>query len=218
MKKIRIIAFLAALLTHVSFLVFLHPGFQPAEPEQQEERPRAVKLIDVQEFQPQVIQPPPPAPPPPMQIPTTRRTTEQVIETDVPPPEATEQPASTDDFAGPDRFDTGGDGTLDVNYLPQNKISEVPKIDADRIRNNIVYPPIALRAGVEGTVILELFIDSKGEIRRISILKEDPPERGFGESAINAFKGITAIPAESNGQAVAVRYRYPVRFKVSKRL
>jgi protein TonB len=215
MKRVRIIAFLAALLMHIGFIAFWRLEFRPPEPEEQEEKPRLMKLVDVQELQPRtVVQPL--LPPPPQQAPAAQKTTEQVIETESPPPETVGQSASTDDSTGPDRGDRGG--TSDVNYLPQNKISEVPKIDADRIRNNIVYPPIALRAGVEGTVILELFIDGNGEIRHISVLKEDPPDRGFGEAAVNAFRGITAVPAESNGQAVAVRYRYPVRFKVNKRL
>jgi protein TonB len=215
MKRVRIIAFLAALLTHVCFIAFWRLEFRSVEPEEQEEKPRVMKLVDVQELQPRsVIQPL--LPPPPQQVPTTRKTTEQVIETESPPPETAGQSVSTDDSVGTDRGDRGG--TSDEDYLPQSKISGIPKIDADRIRNNIVYPTIALRSGVEGTVILELFIDSKGEIRRISILKEDPPDRGFGEAAVSAFRGITAVPAESNGQAVAVRYRYPVRFKVSKRL
>lgn len=215
MKKIRAFAFLAAFLIHISLIALWRPEFRPAESEKQEEKPRVVKLIDVQELQPPPVIPPPSTPPQPVSVP--RRLADQIVETEEPPPETPEQPASTSNSAGPDRMDSIR-GASDVDYLPQNKISLAPKINADCIRNNIVYPLIASRAGVEGTVILELFIDSKGEIRRISILKEDPPDRGFGDAAVNAFKGVTAIPAESNGQAVAVRYRYPVRFKVSKRL
>ncbi|MDR0643694.1 MAG: TonB family protein [Treponema sp.] len=212
MKKIRIIAFLAALLVHISLMAVWRPEFH-AEPEKQKEKPQVIKLIDIQEFQPQAVIPP--MPPPPKQVPVARKTAEQIVETEEPPPETMEQSASTADSIVPDHVDIDR-GASDVDYLPQNKISEVPKIDADFIRNNLVYPTIAQRAGVEGRVILELFIDNKGEIRHIGILKEDPPDRGFGESAINAFRGITAIPAKSNGQAVAVRYRYPVRFKISK--
>ncbi|MDR0411971.1 MAG: TonB family protein [Treponema sp.] len=209
MKKIRVIAFLAALLVHISLMVFWYPVARPAKQEQQEEKPHVVKLIDVQELRT------PPVPLQPKPIPASRKLADQVVETEDPPSETPEQSASMIDSTGTDRVDSVH-GASDVDYLPQNKISEVPKIDADRIRNNIIYPPIASRAGVEGTVVLELFIDNKGEIRHIGVLKEDPPDRGFGDAAINAFKGVTAIPAESNGQAVAVRYRYPVRFKVSK--
>jgi protein TonB len=71
-----------------------------------------------------------------------------------------------------------------------------------------------LRSNIEGTVYLELFVDPQGVIRQISILKETPEGRGFGEAAVNAFKGIQGKPAESNGQIVAVRFRYPIRFTI----
>jgi protein TonB len=79
----------------------------------------------------------------------------------------------------------------------------------------MVYPSIALRSGIEGQVYLDLFVDRVGVIRQREILRETPPGRGFGEAAINAFKGIRATePAMANGQIVAVRYRYPVRFTI----
>jgi protein TonB len=95
-----------------------------------------------------------------------------------------------------------------------HRISAPPVFDEGEIIRALVYPPIALRSGLEGMVYLELFIDREGSVQRITVLKEDPPERGFGEAAVNAFRGIRGKPAESNGQPVAVRYRYPVRFRM----
>jgi protein TonB len=46
------------------------------------------------------------------------------------------------------------------------------------------------------------------------VLKETPPDKGFGAAAVAAFKGIKGAPAEANGKPVAVRYRYPVRFEL----
>jgi protein TonB len=102
-------------------------------------------------------------------------------------------------------------------YLPQNQVSVMPVFNERDIRSRLVYPPIALRSGIEGTVYLELYIDSGGNVRRVEILKEDPTGRGFGEAAVNAFTGLRGKPAEANGKLVAVRYRYPVRFKISAR-
>jgi protein TonB len=97
-------------------------------------------------------------------------------------------------------------------YLPAHKISIRPIFPDGDIRRKLIYPPIAERSGVEGAVILDLFIDAQGNIQHIEILKEDPEGRGFGEAAVNAFKGIVVTPAESNGRKVGTRYRYPVRF------
>jgi protein TonB len=95
-----------------------------------------------------------------------------------------------------------------------HRISVAPVFSESEIKERLVYPPIALRAKLEGMVYLELFVDHTGQIRQITILRETPENRGFGEAAIKAFQGLRGTPAEANGAAVAVRYRYPVRFAI----
>jgi protein TonB len=99
-------------------------------------------------------------------------------------------------------------------YVAQNKISVLPKFDEKEIRARLIYPAIAQKANIEGSVILELFINKAGFITRVRILKETPEERGFGEAAVRAFTGLRAVPAQANGQPASVRYRYPVRFQL----
>lgn len=99
-------------------------------------------------------------------------------------------------------------------YLPMHKISVRPVFDEQELRQRIVYPVIALRSRIEGTVFLELFVDRQGNVQNIIILKEDPEERGFGEAAVKAFQGFRCTPALANGTPVAVRFRYPLRFVV----
>jgi protein TonB len=159
-----------------------------------------MKLVDVEERLP----PPPERPPPDMPYTNTQEAiAETMIETDeVPPPVIWPiQPQ----IAAPEQID----------YLPQHRITRVPVFPEDQIRRATVYPPIAQRSNIEGTVYLELFIDGQGSIRDVRVLKEDPPGRGFGDAAVNAFKGIRAKPAEANGVAVAVRYRYNISFRLN---
>ena len=101
---------------------------------------------------------------------------------------------------------------VELEYLPQHMISEMPIIPVKQLNSKKVYPPLANKQGIEGTVFLELYIDQNGNIRNIVILKD--PGYGFGEAAIKALKGIKCIPAKTNGIPVAVRIRYPVRFKL----
>lgn len=101
----------------------------------------------------------------------------------------------------------------EVEYLPQHKISAVPVIPSKEILSRIVYPPMALKQGIEAVVFLELFIDAKGIIKNIKVLKD--PGHGFAEAAVAALKGISCIPANVNGKNCAVRYRYPVSFKLN---
>jgi protein TonB len=109
----------------------------------------------------------------------------------------------------------------DNTYLPAHKISAPPSFSEDEIRGATIYPPIALRSGIEGTVILELFVDSQGYVRDIKVLQEKPEGRGFGEAAVRAFTGKRGKPAQAKTEGaaaesvpVAARYRYPVRFRI----
>jgi protein TonB len=101
-------------------------------------------------------------------------------------------------------------------YLSMSKISVLPVFSERDIMRDVVYPPIALRSNIEGIVYLELFVDKEGLVRRVTILREDPPDRGFGEAAAKAFENRRGTPAMANGEAVAVRYRYPVRFTIKR--
>jgi protein TonB len=102
----------------------------------------------------------------------------------------------------------------DEEYLPQNKISVLPKFSESEILSRLVYPSIAMRSGIEGIVYLELFVNKQGLVTKIRVLKETPEDRGFGVAATAAFTGLRGTPAKANEQTVAVRYRYPVRFQL----
>jgi len=98
-------------------------------------------------------------------------------------------------------------------YLRRHQISALPLLPESEIARAIVYPRNARRLNIEGTVTLELFIDRQGTITDVRILRETPLDRGFGEAALNAFRGIRALrPAELNGEPVAVRFQYNLRF------
>jgi protein TonB len=105
-------------------------------------------------------------------------------------------------------------GWGEEEYLPAHRISVEPKFPVDQIRAALIYPPLARRAGVEGRVELELFVDRLGAIRRIDVLLEEPAGRGFAEAATKAFADIVCEPAQANGQDVSSRIRYPISFRL----
>ncbi len=152
------------------------------------------KLVDVTEYTP-----PPPVEEKVVVMNSQVKSSEKVIETEE---KIQEIP------------DTTMAAETEVDFLPQHKISSVPVIPTDKILSRVEYPPMALQAGIEGVVYLELFIDQHGEIRKIQVLKD--PGHGFAEAALRAMEGLTCIPATANGQNVAVRFRYPVRFSIRK--
>lgn len=101
---------------------------------------------------------------------------------------------------------------VELEYLPQHMISEMPIIPEKQFNSRKVYPPLANKQGIEGIVYLKLYIDQNGNIRNIIILKD--PGYGFGDAAIKALKGLKCIPAKANGVPVAVSITHYVRFRL----
>lgn len=142
----------------------------------------------------------------------------------VPPPK-TDLPPPPPLAADPDPAPSGQEPAVQVapaektapapaepDYLPPFKISQVPVIPADKLLAQIVYPALAAKQGIEATVLLDLYIDQTGHIRRVVVLKD--PGYGFAEAAQKALQGLVCQPAQASGQAVAVRFRYPIRFSL----
>jgi TonB family protein len=109
---------------------------------------------------------------------------------------------------------------MDEEYLPAHRISVLPEFPNAAILAALNYPLIAKRSNIEGRVILDLFIDRTGTVRRIDILREDPGNRGFGEAAVTAIWEALkdpknrCRPAQADGEPVSARVRYPVSFRL----
>lgn len=151
------------------------------------------KLVDVEEFVP------PPPPPPVIEkkevVVNSVKASETIQETEKEVVEVEEEVP------------------VEIEYVPQHKISVVPEIPTKAILSKIEYPKMAMKQGIEGVVYLELFIDEAGNIRKVNVLKD--PGYGFAEAAIAALDGIICKPALMNEKPVAVRFRYPIRFVLS---
>jgi len=184
-KLIRASIFIFAAVIHLLVLFFL--VFKTDKLIQEApENARIMKLTDFNEIIPEP------------DLPQVEAIAEKMIETDT----------------APEQHVLGAGIFLSENYLPMHQVSVAPKFDVNAVMSELVYPPIALRSGIEGRVILELFVDRTGTVQSIVIIKEDPAGRGFGEAAIRAFTGRKGTPAYANGEAVSCRFRYPVTFKL----
>ena len=190
-RRLRLLLFAAVAALHV-ILLFAIAFNVNTTAQDGEENARVMKLTDLAEA----------PPPPPEEIPQVESIAETMIETDVEPVQIVVAPGSITTTPSWD------------DYLPIHKVSEPPRFDERDIMASLVYPPIALRSAIEGRVVLELFVDRNGLVQRVSILREEPPDRGFGEAAIRAFTGRRGTPAMANGEPVSSRYRYPVSFRI----
>jgi len=109
-------------------------------------------------------------------------------------------------------------------YWPQSSVTAIPQFNKrlGTALTNAYERSLSARAGVEGEVILELFIDERGNIRRIEKLKEEPDDRGLFDLVLRVFNEMSArkervvtAPAKAGDKPVAVRMRYPVRFRLN---
>lgn len=217
MNKLRLFLFILVAALHGLAIFFVAFNVRQAS-EAPEEKTRVMKLTDIAEYIPPPPENPPP-PPPPRPVPppddAVEAIAEDMIETENEPEQQTVVEAGSIVVSRPpESADT------EEEYLPAHKISVLPVFPDDAIRNAIKYPVIARRSNIQGRVILDLFIDRTGIIRRIDVLREDPAGRGFGDAAKEAFQEVLrdpknrCKPALANGEPVSARIRYPVTFRL----
>jgi len=78
------------------------------------------------------------------------------------------------------------------------------------------YPPLAKRAGVEGTVILHVWVGIDGFVENVKVISESNPGYGFGRYAVEAARSAVFTPALYNNQPVRCLVSFPVEFVFGK--
>lgn len=81
------------------------------------------------------------------------------------------------------------------------------------IQNNLVYPEIARKAGVEGRVYVNVLIDERGNVIDAKILKS-LGNNGCDEAAVAAIRKVKWKPAKQRDKPVKVWVGIPVHFKL----
>jgi len=177
--------------------------------------------------------PPPPSEPPPPPVQKTIKFTPPVIKEHVekeemPPVEEIEKAViSTETHEGnttkPDLSGLEGTGNAAVEEAVEDKVftfvEQQPQFPGGQdammkfLGENIRYPSVAQRNGLEGLVVLSFIVDQQGEISDIQVLKK--LGGGTDEEAIRVVKSMPKwSPGKQNGRAVKVKYTLPVRFSI----
>ena len=99
-----------------------------------------------------------------------------------------------------------------VRFIPYDEAPE-PVGGAAAILRNIVYPEIAREAQIEGTVIVQAFVNEKGVVTDCVIMK-GIPNTGLDEAAISAIKKTKFKPAKQRDRDVGVWIAIPVVFRL----
>lgn len=81
------------------------------------------------------------------------------------------------------------------------------------LRDNLVYPPLAVENGIQGKVYVEFIIDTTGNVACAKIRKS--VDRLLDNEALRVIRLSKWIPGKQRGISQYVRYIQPVSFKLS---
>jgi|TARA_B110000438_G_scaffold27828_1_gene26766 protein TonB len=189
---VRITSFVGIILLILVFLVFPRVVNRV---ELEEEVQIIIEQIDIPQTE-QFDRPPPPARP---SIPVESESED--IADDV-----TLDEFNLDDFDAWDAPPPPPEGPR-VKFIPYDD----PPVPLSPIRPK--YPEIAQEAGIEGTVVVQVFVDDKGRVKDTVILK-GIPNTGLDEAATSAIRKVRFRPAKQRERAVGVWISIPVNFRL----
>ena len=77
------------------------------------------------------------------------------------------------------------------------------------------YPKVAKEAGIEGTVVVQVYVNEKGRVTETVILK-GIPDSGLDEAAIKAIENVKFRPAKAGNKKVGSWVSIPVNFRLPR--
>ena len=95
-------------------------------------------------------------------------------------------------------------------FIPYDQ-APVPKIPLSSL---VEYPELAREAGIEGKVYIKAFINIKGIVTSVQILK-GIPNTGLDEAALKAVRKSRWYPARQRDKKVGVWITIPIDFSLS---
>ncbi len=207
-KSYRITMELGLILSLTISLLVVRMDFNPA-PEKEVikvETQEEVFIEEIVQTKQELKAPAPPRPVVPIEVPNDEVIEDEIIDIDAeidfgdvldvpPPPRPTNDEEEVED---------------EIFIIVEQPPVLIGGINA--IQKKIVYPPIAMKAGIQGKVIVQFVIDKQGNVIDPFIV------RGIGggcdEEAIRAVKEANFKPGMQRGRPVQVRYTLPITFKL----
>ncbi len=128
------------------------------------------------------------------------------------------------------RMDRGRTSFGDISVVLGQRTSRSPRRDTtdvfdvaevmpeiiggvESLADQIVYPELQRRAGVQGTTIVRIVVSAEGEVTDAEVARSSGND-GLDRAAVEAVEGLRFVPGRQDGQAVRVRYMVPVAFRL----
>lgn len=165
------------------------------------------------------VEPPPAANPPAADATKTASGT-------VPPAANTTPPANTDSQQPPAQENpaqaqpTPAQAQPVAPAAPTIKEGDLVELGPDVMKPEVVskqnpsYPAVASAKKIEGTVILSLLINERGDVSDVKVLRQAGGTSGLNEAAVSAVRKWKFRPAVKDGKRVKVWMTYPIVFRL----
>ncbi|MCB2203710.1 energy transducer TonB [bacterium] len=163
-----------------------------------------VKVEDIENTRQENRPPPPPRPPIPIEAPSADAIDDIDISSEIDLEATMEAPAAPP-----------AQKQVEEEEVYFEVVEDPPTIigGLDAVRKHLVYPDLAIRAGVEGTVVVLAYVNKDGKVTGTEVM------RGIGggcdEAAMEAVKKVTFNPGLQRGKPVNVKVSVPVRFRLN---
>ncbi len=205
LRNLEIGIILALSLTILAFKYFPQVKIERPKIEAPQE---LVKVKDVIQTKQEAQLPPPPKPPIPIEAPTEDilqdieiESSELIVNEKVNTPPPPPPPKEEEEEAQPTFF-------VVVEEMPE------PIGGIEGIQKRIKYPEIARRAGVTGRVYVKAYVDEKGNVAKVELIKGIGA--GCDEAAMKAVKETKFKPGKQRGKPVKVQVVIPIYFKLKE--
>lgn len=116
------------------------------------------------------------------------------------------------------RLKVGGEGhSIHTANTTGKKDWDKPPIPEQwkKISENIVYPEVAKKAGISGTVTLEFTIDENGNLLDPEVVK-GPDHPALKAAAVEALRSTAWFPAEKDGKPISARMEMGIGFEIEE--
>lgn len=91
-------------------------------------------------------------------------------------------------------------------------LEQEPSFDSKDLARNIVYPDVARRAGIEGRVLVSVWVDKTGRAKKVVV--RETTSNTLNNAAVEAVKKTTFTPGIQNKTPVSCWLLIPVVFKL----
>lgn len=163
-----------------------------------------VTIEDIEQTRQENRPPPPPKPPVPIEAPGA-----EALE-DVPLPSS--ELDVTQDVAPPPPPKVKEADSEDEYFVV---VEEFPELIGgyEGLMRRLVYPQVALRAGIQGRVQLIAYVNEHGDVDKVEVISG--LAGGCTEAAVEAVKQSKFIPGKQRGRPVKVKVAMSIRFHIA---